>query len=72
MVSVNFKLFDLGRIEVCIERPEPLGTVLQRCVATADIELGAIIAIRGGVVIQGSQLVEDGDSIDIFPAISGG
>lgn len=43
-----------------------------KCAAKATIQLGGIIAIRNGSVIQKSDLVENGDEIDIFPAISGG
>lgn len=72
MVSINFKLTDIGRIEVCLEKRETLVTVLQQCAAQAGVELGGTIAIRGGRVLKESDLVEDLDEIDVFPAISGG
>jgi sulfur carrier protein ThiS len=72
MVTVNFKLSDIGRIEVNSEKQETLATVLRQCTAQAGIELGGIIAIRKGKVLKKSDLVEDGDEIDVFPAISGG
>ncbi|NOR26349.1 MAG: hypothetical protein GQ542_18565 [Desulforhopalus sp.] len=72
MVSVNFKLSDIGRIEVCLEKYETLATVLEQCTAQSGIELGGIIAIRGGKVLKKSDLVKDQDEIDVFPAISGG
>lgn len=72
MVTVNFKLFEIGRIEVSIEKHETLATLLRHCTAQAGIELGGIIAIRKGKVLKKNDLVEDGDEIDVFPAISGG
>ncbi|MGB3213120.1 MAG: hypothetical protein WBB19_20625 [Desulforhopalus sp.] len=72
MVSVNFKLTDIGRIEVSLGKHEPLSTVIQRCAAQAGIDLGGIIAIRRGKVLKKSDLVEDRDEIDVFPALSGG
>lgn len=72
MVGVNFKLTDIGRIEVGLEKAETLATVLQQCTAQAGIELGGIIAIREGKVLKKTDLVENRDEIDVFPAISGG
>lgn len=72
MVTVNFKLTDIGRIEVSIEKHETLAIVLQQCTVQAGVELGGIIAIREGKVLKKSDLVGDGDEIDVFPAISGG
>ncbi len=72
MVTVNFKLSEIGRMDVRIEKSENLATVLQKCAAQAGFELGGIIAIRQGTVLKKSDLVGDGDEIDVFPAISGG
>ena len=72
MVNINFKLTDIGRIEVRLEKRETLATVLQQGAAQAGIELGGIIAIRAGRVLKESDLVEDIDVIDVFPAISSG
>ena len=72
MVSIHFKLTDIGRLEVRIEKPETLTAVLQQCTAQVDFELGGIIAIRKGRVLKESDIVQDGDEIDIFPALSGG
>lgn len=48
----------------------------QLCSTLTGIELGGIIAIRNGKghgkVIKENTVVEDGDEIDIFPAIFGG
>ncbi len=72
MVSVNFKLTDIGKIEVSIKKQQTLATVLQHCRTLTGVELGGIIAIRSGKVIREHTLIEDGDEIEIFPAISGG
>lgn len=72
MVTVNFKLTDIGRIEIALVKQETLATVLQQCRRQSGIELGGIIAVRCGKVITKNDLVRDGDEIDVFPAISGG
>lgn len=72
MVTVNFKLTDIGRIEIPLGTQETLATVLQQCRRQSGIELGGIIAVRCGKVITKNDLVQDGDEIDVFPAISGG
>jgi sulfur carrier protein ThiS len=45
---------------------------LLQCRSLTGIEIGGVIAIRQGQVITKNSIVEDGDEIDIFPAISGG
>lgn len=72
MVVINFKLSDTGRLEVAIDKPELLEIVLERCSAQANIDLGGYIAVRRGKVLTASTAIEDGDEIDVFPAISGG
>jgi molybdopterin converting factor small subunit len=72
MVTVNFKLSDIGRIEIPLSKQETLATVLQQCRRQSGIELGGIIAVRCGKVMTKSDLVQNGDEIDVFPAISGG
>ncbi len=72
MVVVHFRLTEAGRVEIEIPKVERLEDVLEKCAAKAKIQLGGIIAVRNGSVIQKSDLVGNGDEIDIFPAISGG
>jgi len=72
MVVINFKLTDVGRVELAIVKPEKLESVLRICAAKSGLELAGIIAIRKSRVIKGNDVVEDGDEIDVFPAISGG
>lgn len=72
MVTVNFRLTDAGRVETDITRSQRLKDVIQQCAAKANLNVGGIIAIRNGSVIQENDMVENGDEIDVFPAISGG
>jgi molybdopterin converting factor small subunit len=72
MVTINFKLMDIGSIEVDIHKPEPMEKVLQLCDTCSKVDFRAIIAVRNGTIMKGHDLVEDGDIINIFPAISGG
>ncbi|MGB3221900.1 MAG: hypothetical protein WBB23_03785 [Desulforhopalus sp.] len=72
MVIVNFKMTDIGRVEVAVEKQQPLATVLLQCSNLTGIEIGGVIAIRQGQVITKESIVECGDEIDVFPAISGG
>ena len=72
MVTIHFRLTDIGRLDVHVEKPETLTAVLRLCTAQADFAPGGIIAICKGRVLKESDLVQDGDEIDIFPALSGG
>jgi len=72
MVKINFKLTGREKIEYSLVEPETLDTVLQKCTIEEGLKLGGYIAVRGGTVIATSTLIEDGDEIDVFPAISGG
>ena len=72
MVTVNFKLTDIGKIKIPFVKRETLATELQQCRRQSGIELGGIIAVRCGKVMSTNDLVRDGDEIDVFPAISGG
>ena len=72
MVTVNFKLMDIGTITVDIHKPEPMAKVLQLCGTTPSVDFATIIAVRNSRIVKRDEMVEDGDSIDIFPAISGG
>lgn len=72
MVSVTFRLSEIGRIEIPQSGPENWEALVARCAARAGVELGNILAVRNGTLLMGHDLVEDGDEIDVFPAISGG
>jgi len=72
LVKINFKLSDIEPMEIQIKRPETLDHVLTLCREQASIDIGEFIGIRNSRVITGEQIVENGDEINIFPAISGG
>ena len=72
MVIINFKMTDFGRVEVAVAKQQLLSTVLLQCSNLTGMEIGGVIAIRQGKVITKNSIVEDGDEIDIFPALSGG
>jgi molybdopterin converting factor small subunit len=72
MVTFNFKLTERGIVNCPISRAERLDVVLQQYTAEEGIDLGGYIAVREGKVMKGKSLINDGDMIDIFPAISGG
>lgn len=72
MVKLNFKLTERGEVEIPLSGPQPLQTVLDRYNAEKGIDPGGYIAVCRGRVVSGDQLIDDGDEIDIFPAISGG
>ncbi len=72
MVTFNFKLTERGKVHFPLSRPERLDTVLQQYAAEKGITLGGYIAVRDGKVINGKNLIDDEDVIEVFPAISGG
>jgi molybdopterin converting factor small subunit len=72
MVKVCFRLTEAGEVKVDIDGPKTLDWVLNESAAKAGLELGGVIAIRNGKVIQTETLIDDGDTIDVFPALSGG
>ena len=72
MVIVNFRLSEIGRVVISLNDSEKWETLVQRCAARSAIELGTILAVRRGRLLQGDDLVADGDEIEVFPALSGG
>ena len=72
MVAVNFKLTEAGRAEFPLPAPLSLHAVLEHCTALTGYTPGGYIAVRRGQVIAALDLLEDGDDVDIFPALSGG
>lgn len=72
MVTLHFKLSELGTVQMEIDRPVvQLAEVLQHA-AGGKAEPGSFIITRGGKVIGGQTLIADGDEITLFPALSGG
>ena len=72
MVIVNFRLSEIGRIEISLDSPESWETLVERCAARSGLPLGGTLAIRRGTLLQPRDLIEDGDEIDVYPALSGG
>ncbi len=72
MVRVNFKLTEVGRIELDLQAPLLFQEVLQHCVVRTGYTPGGYIAVRKGKVVNLGDMIEEGDEIDIFPALSGG
>lgn len=72
MVTLQFKLSELGTVTLDIDQPEQLSSLVQRCAAGTDHDPGGYIAVRNGRVIKGDSLIHDGDQVTILPAISGG
>ncbi len=72
MVRVTFKLTEVGRIELDLPTPLLFKEVLRHCIARTGYIPGGYIAVRKGKVVNLGDMVEKGDEIDIFPALSGG
>lgn len=72
MVTVDFRLTDIGEVEVEVNEAKTLEWLLNKSAAQAGIELGGVIVIRNGKVISAETLIDDGDKIEVFPALSGG
>ena len=71
MVTLHFKLSELGTVTVEIGRPVRLAELLQQA-AGGKTDSGSCIATRGGKVIGAETLIADGDEVTLFPALSGG
>lgn len=72
MVAITFRLSELGRVELTLSGPERWESILRRCSEETGLEPGSVIAVRAGMVLKSSDLIVDGDAVDVFPAISGG
>lgn len=72
MVTLTFKLTEVGRVSINLPTTLPLCEVVEQCAAKSGYRPGGYIAVRGGRVIGAETIITDGDHIDIFPALSGG
>ena len=72
MVTVTFKLMELGTSSLTIDGPVPFVAILQQCAQETDCDISGIIAVRNGRLLSQDDLVYDGDHVDVFPAIAGG
>ena len=71
MVTLHFKLSELGTVTVEIDRPVRLAELLQQA-AGGKTDPGSCIATRDGQVIGAETLITDSDVVTLFPALSGG
>ena len=72
MVKLSFKMSDVGTVELHLQQPLGFSQVLEQCSRMAGTKIGGVIAVRNGRVISLSDTIGIHDSIDIFPALSGG
>lgn len=72
MVVVRFKLADIGPIHLDIGQPEKLKKILQLCSDKHGESIGSVIVIRSGKVCGKLELIEPNDTLEVYPAISGG
>jgi len=72
MVRVTFKLTDAETVELHLDEPQHFAAVLKESAEKAGVEIGGVIAVCRGKVISLDEVIDINDSIDVFPAISGG
>lgn len=72
MVTINFKLSDLGSVQLDIVEPTTFENLLEQFAAKNGSTVGAVIAVKNGKVFGLQETVDNGDIIDVYPAISGG
>lgn len=72
MVIVNFKLSAIGSMQSDLSTPTTFEMIIQQCALECGQDLGSIIAVRNGRVLNLHDAVTAGDVIDVYPAISGG
>ena len=72
MVTLHFKLSSLGSVQLDIAAPVTFKEVLEECALMRGSEIGAVIAVKNGRVVGLQDRVDSGDSIDVYPALSGG
>jgi molybdopterin converting factor small subunit len=72
MVTVNFRLTAVGRVELDIATPLEFAALLKLCGNQAGYSPGDCIGVKNGQVLRGGDIIVDGDTVDIFPALSGG
>ncbi|WP_176761019.1 MoaD/ThiS family protein [Desulforhopalus singaporensis] len=72
MVKINFKLIEPGMVELELDCPTSWEEVFSRCVQDSGLRTKSVLAIRRGAVLRPDDRIEDGDQIEVFPALSGG
>lgn len=59
-------------MQLDIAAPATFKKVLDQCALKNGHEIGAVIAVKNGQVLSLQDTVSSGDSIDVYPALSGG
>jgi sulfur carrier protein ThiS len=72
VVTLNFKLSDVGSMQLESTVPVKFEKILNQCIARTASECGEVLAIRNGKVLTSQDIVAESDVIDVYPAISGG
>lgn len=72
MVTVHFRMSELGAVELPYFHMETWQVLLARCVAEDRLTPDSVLAVRRGQVLRADDLISDGDRIEVFPALSGG
>lgn len=72
MVTITFKLTEVGTVELDLPTPLSLTEVISLCAAKTGYNPGGYIAVRCRTVVRPGDLIKDGDHLDILPALSGG
>lgn len=72
MVTLRFKLSELDTVQLSIDQPVEFSKVLELCSEKTATNLGSVIAVRNGKVLNLQDIINLEDVVDVFPAISGG
>lgn len=72
MVTIRFKLSDLGTVKVPVTIPIRFERILELCAEQTGRPIGAVLAVRNEKVINLLDKIEEDDVIDVYPALSGG
>ncbi|BHH85300.1 hypothetical protein [Desulforhopalus sp. 52FAK] len=72
MVTVRFKLSELGTVEIPITVPTRFERILELCAEHTGRPVGSVLAVRNEKVINLLDKIEEDDVIDVYPALSGG
>jgi hypothetical protein len=72
VVTIRFKLSDLGTVELSITSPVKFRRILRLCSEKTGSTIGPVIAVRNEKVLGLQDNVDLDDVIDAYPALSGG
>jgi len=72
LVTVRFKLSNIGTVEIAVTYPTPFEQILETCAEKTGSPIGSVLAVRNEKVINLLDKIEEDDVIDVYPALSGG